>query len=487
MPARTTLLLEVFLSSRLSRLTRTWWGGALLAAGLVAVALGLRLILDDVVLTHYLLMAPAVIVTALLAGRSSVLVAIVLSVAADALLARRASMLELVVTALLFAGLTLAIAEIGRRLIEAVRHSNGLARDLARREALLDAILASAPVVALNDQQKISRISQAATALLGVTSEAVVGRPFTDLVPAFDLTQARAPATTGSGLWMGHGPDGSRIPLTIQVADLPHPPYRTVLTLADQRRAEVFHEQAQLFQGRLATASRLKFMGEMAASLAHEINQPLTAATVYLHAGQAEIARAGLMGDSVRTTLDMAKAQLLRAGEILRRVRERIDAGGQALKAEPAASILNDLSPLFGLIAHDTGVSIRIEAADPDVDVIADRLHVQQAVANLVRNAVDAAMGGDAAEVLITGRGVDDGDYEIRVEDTGPGIPEDQVDFLFQPMKKTTKTGGMGLGLSVTRSIVEAHDGVLAIDRSATLGGAAFSFRLTSARKLEAA
>ncbi|KAK0332540.1 hypothetical protein LTR94_024448, partial [Friedmanniomyces endolithicus] len=446
MPARTTLFLDNLLSSPLSRFTRTWWGGGLLAVGLVGLAIGLRLVLDDLVLTHYLLMAPAVIITALLATRSSVLVAIGLSVLADALLARRADWLELAVTALLFAVITLITSEIGRRLIEAVRHASSLARDLARREALLDAILTSAPVVTLDGMGRITRISQAAVALLGLEAGSAIGRPFVEFSPSFDLETARSPKPSDTGVFSVNTPHGESLPLAIRVADLPSDigPERTVLTLADQRRTEGLHEQAQLFQGRLATAWRLNFMGEMAASLAHEINQPLTAATVYLHAGQAEIARTSPIADSARHTLDMAKGQLLRAGEILKRIRERIDSGARALSVEPAASILSDLGPLFSLITNDTGVVIRIEAKDPEVRVMADRIQVQQAIGNLVRNAVDA----------------------ILVEDNGPGIPEDQIDHLFHPLK-TSKTGGMGLGLSVTRSIVEGHEGVLVVDRSA--------------------
>jgi two-component system sensor kinase FixL len=127
-------------------------------------------------------------------------------------------------------------------------------------------------------------------------------------------------------------------------------------------------------------------------------------------------------------------------------------------------------------MGQDKDVAVRIDL-DADGDrVRADRIQFQQAVVNLVRNAVEAAAGGVGAQVRILGRAEADG-YRISIEDNGPGVADDQRGRLFQPMT-STKPGGMGLGLSVTRTIVERHGGVLNVGRSQALGGAAFFFSL---------
>ena len=120
-----------------------------------------------------------------------------------------------------------------------------------------------------------------------------------------------------------------------------------------------------------------------------------------------------------------------------------------------------------------------------DDHVMADRIQIQQAVSNLVRNAVDAVNGRAEPLVLIVGRRMEPESYEFRVEDNGPGISQDRIGQIFRPMA-TSKTGGMGLGLSVTRSIVESHGATLKIDRS-TLGGAVFAFRLPRVTEAEIA
>ena len=255
--------------------------------------------------------------------------------------------------------------------------------------------------------------------------------------------------------------------------------------LSDQRQSEVARDRVRDIQAQLNQVWRLNSMGQMAATLAHELNQPLTAATVYLHAGQADLARSGPLGDSAGRSLELAKAQLLRAGHIIRRMRDLISSGSRAFAEERVASMIDDLAPVFSLISRDTDVPIRIDIHDQDDAVLADRIQVQQAVTNLVRNGVDAVSDRRDGIISLVGRSLGPEGYEIIVEDNGPGIAETDLDRIFQPLT-TTKAGGMGLGLSVTRSIVESHGSQLVVGRS-PLGGAAFSFRLSRFTEAEAA
>ena len=461
------------------RFARTYWGGFLLAAGCVLVGSAFRLTIQTVGHVHYLPMLAAVMATALVAQRPATFTAIVLSVIADMLILPRQGIANAVVHAALFVAVALVMAEVCHR--------------LASRSALLDSILASVPVVTLNGEGRILRITPAAADLLGVTPEEALSRPFSTFATDFDTTALAAviegaplslPAT---GSWLARRPDGEIVPMTIH-ASLLSPsvdPERMVLSLGDQRQTTAANERMRDLMNQLSKSWRLNSMGEMAATLAHELNQPLTAATVYLHAGQTDIARAGPLGDSAGRALDLAKTQLIRAGDIIRRMREFVSTGARELTDQRVSSMIEDLRPLFDLIRMDTGVLIRVDVRDVGDHVLADRIQFQQAINNLVRNAVDAVAGRELGLVRITGRSLGNQGYEIIVEDDGPGIPEDQMDRIFQPMT-TTKASGMGLGLSVTRSIIESHDSVLTVGRS-PLGGAAFSFCLSPVLELEAA
>jgi two-component system sensor kinase FixL len=431
-------------------------------------------------------------ITALLARRAAVALSIVLAISANLWLVERESALDAATNAALFAVVAWAVSEVCRRLTDALRKARALTRDLALREMLLDTILTSAPIVTLDREGRTQRITPAAATLLGVSREEAMSAPFQSLIPGFDdaaLTMARQGGEVLSpspGSWTICRSGGRRVPLTIHANILPDDitPEHIVLALADQSQAEAIRQRERNLTENLNSVWRLNSMGEMAATLAHEMNQPLAAATVYLHAAQADLAKIGLPAETAGRALDLAKAQLLRAGDIIRRMRELISTGSRTFTEERASQMIQDLSPVFTLIGRDTDVVIEVDADGEDDHVLADRIQLQQALTNLVRNAVDAVIGLADSRVSILGRSLGAEGYQIAVEDNGRGILDDQLDSIFQPMI-TTKAGGMGLGLSVTRSIVESHGAALTVSRS-RLGGAAFTFSLPHSQELDA-
>lgn len=453
----------------------------------------MRLALEPFGHFYYLPMVAAVMVTALLARRLSVLLAIVLSIAANELMVQRHGALDAAVNAALFAVVAWAIAEVCRRLGGALRTARALTRDLALREMLLDTILTSVPVVTLDREGRTQRVTPAAAALLGVSRDEAMTLPFHKLVPGFDGAALESARQGGEvlapspGSWTVCRSDTCPLPLTIHANVLPDDiwPEHIVLALGDQSQSEAIRERERDLTEKLNSVWRLNSMGEMAATLAHEMNQPLTAAAVYLHAGQADLAKMGSAAEEAGRALDLAKTQLLRAGDIIRRMRELLSTGSRTFTEERASQMIQDLAPVFTLIGRDTDVVIEVDANGEDDHVLADRIQLQQALANLVRNAVDAVVGREEGRVSIVGRSFGAEGYEIAVEDNGRGIPTDQRESIFQPMT-TTKAGGMGLGLSVTRSIVESHGAALTVGRS-RLGGAAFTFRLPHSQELDAA
>jgi two-component system sensor kinase FixL len=462
--------------------SRRRWSGLVLAIAAVAGAVGFRSLLEGLGQFYYLPMLPAVLITALLARRTATALAVILSIAVNLTLVPRESLSDAMTNAALFAGVSWILAEICWSLQGRARD---LSRELAAKDAMLNTALASVPVVTLNADGEVHHLNPAAAALFHLTEAAALGRPFAELAPGFDVAAITEANTTGGALppkdshWTGLRPDGATFPLSIQYGLAPDMAGKAfiALCLTDLSRWHAADAQARELHAQLNKVWRLNSLGEMAATLAHELNQPLSAAATYLHASQVDMERAGALGDSALRTVELAKAQLLRAGKIIRRMRELLSLESRTLDSERASSMVEDLGPILTMIGSSKAVAIRLDIAADDDRVQAERIQFQQAMVNLVRNAVEAVNDhASAPEVVIVGRPVSDAHYRISVEDNGPGIADDQIDRIFQPLT-TTKTGGMGLGLSVTRTIVERHGGRLQVSRSA-LGGAAFSFNL---------
>lgn len=459
------------------------WRGWLLAVVAVAACFALRGLLELVGHFYYLPMVPAVVITAMLARRGPTALAIALSIAGNVLLVQRENVVDTAVNALLFLTVGWLVAEIcwAQRLMH--RRSTELTRMLAGRNAVLDTVLATVPVVILDHDGRIGRLTPAAANLFGVDGVSAAGRPFGDLVHGFDIHRLDGKASNGpleapTGHWIGRRPDGRPLILSLQMGVMPEASQEdyAAVCVTDLTEAEMATERARELDIQLNRVWRLNSLGEMAATLAHELNQPLSAATTYMQASRRDIERAGLIGQSASRTLDLAKGQVLRAGNIIKQMRDMLTTGTRRLESERISSMVEDLSQAFALIGRDRGVEIRTDIDNIDDIVRAERIQFQQALINLVRNAAEAVADQAQPVVVIRGQSLDDGGYRLTVEDNGPGIPGDDLESVFRPMT-TTKSSGMGLGLSVTRTIVESHGGALAVGRS-PLGGAAFSFDL---------
>jgi len=233
----------------------------------------------------------------------------------------------------------------------------------------------------------------------------------------------------------------------------------TIHDITDRRRAE---DDARVLQERLTHFSRLSTMGEMAAGLAHEINQPLSAIATYARASQRLMAQPDSDPGDVLAALEQINAQALRAGEVIRRLRNFVK--NREVKREPVdcARLLEDLGTLAETDARLHNIRLRLECEEPLPTVYADPIQLQQVVLNLVRNAIDAMSEApeDRREVVLSTRMDADGEVEITVADHGTGLAQEATEHLFNPFF-TTKASGTGLGLAISRSIVRAHGGRL--------------------------
>ena len=474
------------IKTKTAQLLRTSWAGYLLAIAAVLAALGIRAGLEGFGSFYYLPMLPAVMVTALLAGRPETVFAIFLSIAANVALVPRDDLTDTIANALLFAAVAWLVSEGLRQLRAYRKRARELSRRLAQRDHMLRTILASVPVVMLDRDGVVRSLTPSASTLLAASEALAIGEPVNLFVEDFDLETF---ASSGCGEEMpgsciARRGDGKRLHLNIQLGinEDESDPDHAILALTDLTASHTADAQARELHTQLNRVWRLNSLGEMAATLSHELNQPLSAAVTYLHAAQTDMKRAGLVAESAGRTVDMAKTQLLRAGEIIRRMRELLAHETRGLDVERISSMIADLDGVIAMIGRTGGVSIELQIDAENDRVWAERIQFQQAMVNLVRNAVEALEGRPNPRVVITGRTISPANYEVRVEDNGAGIATADMETIFRPLI-STKSGGMGLGLSVTRTIIESHSGVLRVEAS-PLGGAAFSFCLMREREL---
>jgi len=230
-------------------------------------------------------------------------------------------------------------------------------------------------------------------------------------------------------------------------------------------------------QNELARLARLHELGEMASTLAHELNQPLTA-IANLAQGCNRILRSMDANEQtmrMREALEETARQSLRAGEIIRRLRELVATGETMRQPENIRPLVEEAGALALVGSRERGIRTVFDFQAGPIQVMVDRVQIQQILINLIRNAMEAMYDRQERELEI--RIVSDGDKEVSVEiaDTGPGIADDVAERLFTPFV-TTKANGMGIGLSISKRIAEAHGGQLTM-RGNTRGGA--TFRLT--------
>ncbi|WP_395613266.1 PAS domain-containing protein [Allosphingosinicella sp.] len=245
------------------------------------------------------------------------------------------------------------------------------------------------------------------------------------------------------------------------------------LTERNRTEAEIRRMQAELIH-----VSRLSAMGTMASTLAHELNQPLAAITNFLSGTKRIAERPDVPRDILLAALEGAEASSRRAGEILRRLRDLVSRGKVSVQTEHLPDLIEEARALaFDEAAAGVGYHLILDPRAAWVKV--DRIQIQQVMINLVRNAVEAMVGSERREVTISTRRAGPM-IEIEVADTGPGIPAENMDNLFSEFM-TTKSEGMGLGLPISRTIVEAHGGAIRAENRPE-GGAAFIFTLQKAR-----
>jgi two-component system, LuxR family, sensor kinase FixL len=244
------------------------------------------------------------------------------------------------------------------------------------------------------------------------------------------------------------------------------------------------HQQTQArlqeLQSELVHVSRLSAMGEMASALAHELNQPLAAISNYMKGSRRLLAASSDPNRSkIEGALDRAAEQAIRAGQIIRRLRDFVSRGESEKRVESLSKLIEEAGALGLTGAREQGVQLRFNL-NPEHDlVLVDRVQIQQVLVNLFRNALEAMTHSPQRELIASNALIADDTIEVVVSDTGSGFHDDVKQNLFQTFF-TTKETGMGVGLSISRSIIEAHGGQMWAESNDS-GGATFRFTLPAA------
>lgn len=277
---------------------------------------------------------------------------------------------------------------------------------------------------------------------------------------------------------VGRRKDGSTFPMKLAVGEMRQGD-RVYFTGFIRDLTEREESQAMLDQARseLARLARLNELGEMASTLAHELNQPLSAIANYVQGCRRMLDKIDEeYANRMRGALDETAKQALRAGDIIRHLREFVTRGETDKGPEDINHLVEEAGALALVGSRERGIKSVFDFGSESSIVVADRVQIQQVLINLMRNAMEAMRDSPEKQLIVRTRHVSPDWLQVEVEDTGPGIADEVAPQLFQPFV-TTKANGMGIGLSISRRIIESHGGELTVTKNAA-GGATFSFSL---------
>jgi len=468
----------------------------------IGVAFALRMALASVLegMASYLFFIPAILIASAVGGWGPGAFATFLGLLLGLFLVADYRTLTNadVLNAFVFTGVGVGASWRGELLRRSRLAAAASAEEAFARATHMKSILDTVPeaMIVIDERGIVQSFSAAAERLFGYGGDEVLGENVRILMPqpyreAHDSYLERYKRTgerkiIGIGrVVVGERKDGSTFPLELAVGEMKTGEQRFFTGfIRDLTETQKTETRLQELQAELVHVSRLTAMGEMASALAHEINQPLSAIANYMKGSRRLLEEsADERSATLRDAMDRAAEQALRAGQVIRRLRDFVARGDSERRVEDVKKLVEEAGALALVGVKDKGVRVRFEF-DPRAEfVLADKVQIQQVLLNLMRNAIEAMDESDRRELVVSTALAPDNMIEITVSDTGAGISPEIGAQLFQPFI-TTKRQGMGVGLSISRTIVEAHGGSIA-PRANPEGGTVFSFTLPAVSEEE--
>jgi two-component system sensor kinase FixL len=361
-----------------------------------------------------------------------------------------------------------------------------------RLGALLDAAVDA--IILIDAAGLIRRFNLAAERMFGYAEDEVVGNNVSMLMPEPYRAQhdgyLHRYASTGERRIIGIGrevqaqrKDGTTFPIELSVGEfkatgelLPGGEHGFVGFIRDLTERKAQTREAEGLRARLTHVGRLGTLGEMVSGIAHEVNQPLTAIANYASACRRLVRSGRIDGEELAETLEKIGAQAERAGQVIRGLRALVRRRDEQREPLDLNRLIRDVIKLVDFEVRQAGYQIDLELEEPLPPTLGDAVQIQQVVLNLIRNGLDAMLEQARGDRIRIETGLHDGRVEIRVTDSGPGLAPQAQQRLFEPFF-TTKALGIGLGLSICKSIITAHRGEL-IGENDPAGGARFRVRL---------
>jgi two-component system sensor kinase FixL len=330
-------------------------------------------------------------------------------------------------------------------------------------------------IVVLDERGMVRSLNAEAAALFGYAPDEVIGRDFGMLTPESERSYRDCLRPGAPGVCRridGLRKDGSVFPMELGVSEIACEQGSLFIGLIrDLSQRRRFEQGVQELQ-----ANRLDLIENMAAGLAHELKQPLAAIGAYLNFARRYLNEENPSVEKVAEILDSADAQIFRASEIMDNLRQFIARGETAKTPQNLNDVIRTACEFTDALARQHNVITTVDlAASPDLVVI-NKVQIQQVVVNLKRNAVEAMQNWNQREMRVSTCVAEGNLIRVDVADTGPGLPEEVQSRLFAQFT-TTKPHGLGVGLSISRSIIEAHNGKIWAEPNPG-GGAVFSFVL---------
>jgi two-component system sensor kinase FixL len=476
------------------------WNRYAIVVAVVALAFVTRLALGSVLggTAAALFFIPAILASSLLGGLGPGLLATVISLPLTWFFIPLTSPLQhSAIFTLLLALIGIGIAFMGRSLTRSLAEAKLAALNLRRREAHLRSILDTNPdaTVVISGDGRIVTFNAAGSRQFGYAGHEALGADVAMLMPDHGRTRYEGSiaryleahlARTGEMQRhvTGRRKDGTTFPMRLTIGKMvvEGETFFTgfVHDLTEQQQAT---ERLEAAQSELAHLARIHELGEMASILAHELNQPLSAIVNYVEGCQRLLAHIdGKLATRMRHALDETAQQAVRAAEIIRHMREFVARGETDRRPEDIRTIIMEASRLALAGSRIRGLRPVFDFAAGSNTVLVDRVQIQQVLVNLMRNAGEAMRESAERQLIVRTLPQPDSRIAVEVCDTGPGISPEVRDRIFQPFV-TSKPGGMGIGLLISKRIVEAHGGEMEFYNGHN-GGAIFRFTLTRAEAL---